>query len=98
MNVKTEARPETISPQTFGSTNKQAIEPKQQGRRSLWVALAAMVSCAGIAAAVALGAFDSSSTPDIDPAVSTKVVVPGDRDSHREPAAPYGSGLPHEAH
>lgn len=95
MNVKTEARPETIN--NGRDATQKAIEPKQQSRRSLWVALAAAVSCAGIAAAVALGAFDSSSTPDVDPAVSNEDVVGGD-DSNQEPAAPYGSGLPHEAH
>ena len=109
MNVKTETRPQPASPETLGSTNTAhgakpttAIDPKGQGRRaadgrrrSLWVAVAALASCAGVAAAVAIGASDDSSRAD---GVSPRVDVPGDRDIHREPVGPYGTDFPHELH
>jgi len=101
MNVKTEARNEISSPETMGSTYGEfkasqvsGIDSNVQGRQQsgghrlgLWVAVVALASSVGLATAVAIGAFDSSSDADeVTPILTTELVDPAlDRDFHREP-------------
>jgi hypothetical protein len=137
MDVKTGSAQQTSSSQELDGhgTTQPGIDPKVHGRlradgsrRSSWIAVVAVVACAGLATAGAIEVFDGSSSSSDAPAVSHEtapldsdhdvhrepgqtssndVVQPGwDQDFHREAgqryaedeAAPYGSGLPHEAH
>jgi len=95
MNAKTEARNE-IPGQGLTSSTDQAPEasPGKGEHRGLWVAIVALVAAAGLAAAVAIEAFDSSSDTEFAADASAiQLVDPRmDADFHRE-VAPAIVGL-----